>query len=415
MPRHRTAPHPATAPRATAPVVTRPDAGRPRAGRPRTNRPHRWLGLAGVVALALSACSMTGGGSSAPTTGTTGAGGPAGTTGGAGTSPGAPAAYRCTTDPAVTLVTHDSFGVGQDLLDEFTRATGCVVTVARSGDAGALANKLVLTKSSPIGDVVYGIDNAFAGRTVQAGVFAPFAPALPPGAAAHALTGPGAAVLTPIDFGDVCVNVDTAWFTTAGRTPPATLDDLTKPENRDLFVTPGATSSSPGFAFLLATIGAKGEAGWQDYWTRLMANGAKLTSGWSDAYEVDFTASGKGNRPIVLSYASSPPFTIPQGGSTPTTAALLDTCFRQVEYAGVLAGAKNPDGAKAFVDYLLTKPVQESIPDSMYMFPVSGDAALPPVWAQWAKVAPQPFTVAPEAIERNRDQWLRDWTEVTAK
>ncbi|MFZ1286655.1 MAG: thiamine ABC transporter substrate-binding protein, partial [Candidatus Phosphoribacter sp.] len=244
---------------------------------------------------------------------------------------------------------------------------------------------------------------------------ADISPALPSGAATHALTGPAAAKLAPIDYGDVCVNVDLGWFAAKSLPPPTTLDDLIQPAYRGLFVTPGATTSSPGLAFLLATIGAKGE-GWQDYWRALMANDTKLTSGWSDAYAVDFSGGeGKGSRPIVLSYASSPPFTIPQGAAAPTTKALLDTCFRQVEYAGVLVGARNPEGARAFVQFMLSAQVQASIPDAMYMFPVDPAVQLPADWARWAAVSPRPFTVAPEQIAAQRDTWLRQWSEVTSR
>ena len=221
-------------------------------------------------------------------------------------------------------------------------------------------------------------------------------------------------MLTPVDYGDVCVNVDTAWFAAKKVNPPVTLDDLVKPEYRGLFVTPGASTSSPGFAFLLATIGKYGKDGWADYWRKLIGNDAKVVSGWEDAYTVDFTANG-GTRPIVLSYASSPPFTIPKGGTTPTTAALLDTCFRQVEYAGVLTGAKNPDGAKAFVDFLVSKPVQQEIPGSMYMFPVDSAAQLPADWAAWAKVSPNPIPLSASEIENGRDGWLAQWTDVTSR
>jgi thiamine transport system substrate-binding protein len=180
-------------------------------------------------------------------------------------------------------------------------------------------------------------------------------------------------------------------------------------------VTPGATTSSPGLAFLLATVAAYGDA-WPSYWQRLMANDTKLTSGWSDAYEVDFTAGGgDGDRPIVLSYASSPPFTIPEGGSRPTTSSLLDTCFRQVEYAGVLKGAANPAGAKAFVDFMTQRPFQEALPAAMYVFPVDRQATLPPAWARFAKVAPKPFTVPPAEIAENRDAWLREWGDITSR
>jgi thiamine transport system substrate-binding protein len=359
------------------------------------------VALVALTGLAVGACSMS-----------------AGTSGGAATATAAAGstAYRCTNNTAVTVATHDSFAVPDELLADFTARTGCVATVVESGDAGALTNKLVLTKSAPIADAVYGIDNTFAGRAVKEGVLAPYSPTLPAGADAHALPGAGAAVLAPVDFGDVCVNVDTTWFAAKGQPAPVTLEDLTKAPYRGLFVTPGATTSSPGMAFLLATVGAYGTNGWPDYWRRLMANDAKITAGWTDAYSVDFTAGeGKGARPIVLSYASSPPFTIPAGGGTPTTAALLDTCFRQVEYAGVLQGAKNPDGAKAFVDFLLTKAVQESIPESMYMFPVARDAALPADWATWAKVADKPYAVTSDQIDANREAWLKTWTDLTSR
>jgi thiamine transport system substrate-binding protein len=168
-------------------------------------------------------------------------------------------------------------------------------------------------------------------------------------------------------------------------------------------------------AFLLATIGAYGEDGWQDYWADLMDNGAKLTEGWSDAYQVDFTqGGGKGDRPIVLSYDSSPAFTVADDG-TSTTSALLDTCFRQVEYAGVLEGAANPDGAEALVDFLLSPDVQAALPESMYVFPVDPSVELPAEWAEFAKQPTDPLTVDPATIAENRDEWLRDWSDVTSR
>ena len=317
----------------------------------------------------------------------------------------------------VTLVTHDSWAVPKKLVRQFEQESGYQLKVLQSGDAGQLTNKLVLTKDNPIGDVVFGIDNTFASRAVDAGVLADYTPSdLPESASQYALDDEeGSSQLTPVDWGDVCVNVDDTWFADHDLAPPSTLDDLTDPAYEDLFVTPAASTSSPGFAFLLATIGEYGADGWQDYWRKLMDNGTRVVSGWSDAYEVDFTAGGGGgDRPIVLSYNSSPPFTIPEGGRRPTTSALLDTCFRQVEYAGVLDGAENPDGAQAFVDFLLTRPFQESLPENMYVFPVDDDAELPALWARWAKPAPDPIEVPPADVAAHRDEWLRSWSDVTA-
>ena len=312
----------------------------------------------------------------------------------------------------VVLVTHESFTLPDEVLQGFTEQTGYQVVVQASGDAGALTNQLVLTQGSPIGDAVFGIDNTFATRAVNEGVLSAYTPSdLPPEVSEHALPGDAANYLTPVDYGDVCINIDDAWFEAEGIAPPESLQDLTDPTYQDLFVTSGASSSSPGLAFLLATIGEFGEDGWQDYWRDLMDNGAAITSGWSDSYGVDFTFSG-GDRPIVLSYASSPPFTIPEGEDEPTTSALLDTCFRQVEYAGVLEGAANPEGAQALVDYLLTDEVQAAIPDAMFVYPVT-DVELPELWAQWADVAPEPIQVDPEQIEENREDWVREWADIT--
>lgn len=339
-----------------------------------------------------------------------------GTTGGAdepsGSSSGAPA------DREVVLATHGSWAVPDEVLAEFTRQTGYRVKVEAAGDAGELTNKLVLTQGSPVADAVFGVDNTFASRAVEEGVFADHEPGNAP-ASAEAFELPdeaGAAALTPVDFGDVCVNVDETWFAENGVEQPATLDDLTQPAYQNLLVTPGASTSSPGLAFLLATVAAYGEDGWQSYWEKLVANGARVTSGWTEAYQVDFTAGGgDGDRPIVVSYASSPPFTIPEGGDEPTTSALLDTCYRQVEYAGVLAGAANPEGAAALVDFLVSPAFQAELPDSMYVFPVDDSVELPELWARWAQTPEKPLAVDPDVVAANRDEWLTDWAEITTR
>jgi len=315
----------------------------------------------------------------------------------------------------VVLVTHESFVMSKALQKEFEDESGYDLVIRASGDAGALTNKLVLTKDDPTGDAVFGIDNTFGSRAIDEGVLAPYAATLPAGAAQYALAGDDQHELTPVDHGNVCVNVDDTWFASHHVPEPKTLDDLVKPAYKDLLVAPGATTSSPGLAFLLATIATYGADGWQDYWTKLMANGAELTQGWSDAYEVDFTqGGGNGDRPIVVSYDSSPAFTTDGNGGT-TTSALLDTCFQQVEYAGVLAGAADPAGARKLVDFMVAKGFQEALPDAMYVFPVASGTALPKDWASFAEQPTQPLTVDPAEITKERDSWLTQWSDVTSQ
>jgi thiamine transport system substrate-binding protein len=217
--------------------------------------------------------------------------------------------------------------------------------------------------------------------------------------------------LTPVDFGDVCLNADRQWFAQHDLAQPQTLDDLVRPEYADLLVVTNPATSSPGLAFLIATVKAKGDPGYLTYWENLKVNGLKVDSSWSDAYGVDFSgSSGQGAYPLVLSYASSPLYEVGEDG-TSRTAALPQTCFRQVEYAGVVAGAANPEGAQRFIDFLLSDAVQSEIPQTMYMSPVSPTAAVPADWAALSALVTDPITVPAEVIAAQREDWIKAWTE----
>lgn len=310
---------------------------------------------------------------------------------------------------SVTVVVHDSIVISDESKAAFEAETGLSLDVVSAGDGGALANQLVLTKGSPLGDVAYGIDNSFASRAVAEGVFAPYSSPVQSELSAQ-LAADQSGTLTAIDYGDVCMNIDTAWFEENGVLAPATLEDLTKEPYADLTVVSNPATSSPGLAFLFATIGAFGD-GYLDYWQRLEENGLEVTSGWEEAYQTEFTAGeGAGTRPIVLSYASSPAYTVSEDGSTTTTAALLDTCFRQVEYAGVLEGAENPEGAQQLVDFLLGEQFQSEIPTGMYVYPVNPDAEIPAEWVDFAPLPANPIVLDPAEISENREQWIKDWT-----
>jgi len=358
--------------------------------RPSTKRTLGAVATAAVLGLALSACSVTGGPEGEATKKGDG-------------SPG-----------QVVLLTHDSFSLPDELVEKFESDTGQKLVVRASGDAGSLATSLALTAGNPTGDVAFGVDNTYASRPLEAGVFARYEGTRAPGSEQFDLPG-GEDRLTPVDTASVCVNVDTTWFEKKGVPAPETLADLTEPAYRDLMVTPAPTTSSPGMAFLLTTVAEYGDD-WADYWKDLHANGLKVVDGWNDAYYTDFTAGGeKGTRPIVLSYDSSPAFTVSKDGKSSTTAALLDTCFRQVEYAGVLEGTGNREGAEALVDFLASPEVQAALPESMYVFGVSDEVTLPTEWAKFAVQPEKPYTVAPEEIAANREAWLTEWTDLQTR
>ncbi len=308
----------------------------------------------------------------------------------------------------VRVVVHDSFQLSDELKAQFEQQSGYTLEVVTNGDGGALVNKLVLTKDAPLGDVAYGVDNTFASRALSEGVFEEYVPATE-GALGAELRLSDGKELTPIDFGDVCLNIDSDYYATVDLAEPLEQDGFFNPAHAGSAVVTNPATSSPGLAFLFATIAKYGEDGYLDYWKQLKDNGLKIVDGWEDAYYVDFSFSG-GDRPVVLSYASSPAFTATEDGSRTSTETLMSTCYRQVEYAGVLAGGANPEGAQAFIDFLISDEFQSTIADTMYMYPVSETAEIPEEWASFAPVPDAPATLEPALIDQKRDDWIKEWS-----
>jgi thiamine transport system substrate-binding protein len=289
----------------------------------------------------------------------------------------------------VTLVAHDSFAISDESILEFQELTGFELEIIRAGDAGSLTNRLVLTKSSPIADVVFGIDNTFRGVADENGIIE--------------------GKLVEVAFGDVCFNYDRLWFEQRRITPPASWRDLTRPAFNSLTVVTNPLSSSPGLAFLATTVAAFGESNFEQYWAELRDNGVKVAAGWEEAYFTDFSgSSGNGNYPIVLSYCSSPAAEIREDGKSQTV-ALLDEGFRQTEYIGTLAGAPNPEGAEALIEFLLSESFQNTMPNLMYVYPVNPNAVIP---IEWKEFGPAARTTIGEDLDiaNNREAWQAKWS-----
>lgn len=295
----------------------------------------------------------------------------------------------------VTVVTHDSAVFTDEVIAEFKKQTGITIKQIKAGDVGAMTNKLVLTRDNPIGDLVYGIDNTFSPIAIDS----------------ELIDG----ALEPVDFGDVCLNYDKAWFANNEQVPPTSIADLTKQQFKGLTVITNPNTSSPGMAFLAATVSMFGSNGWEQYWRALKANDVKISGSWEDAYFTDFSGStGKGAYPIVLSYSSSPAFEVRDSGDfagESQTASVLDGCFRQTEYVGVLNHAKNPDAAKKLALFLLNDPFQSTIADTMYMYPILSSVELPKTWQEFAPSAKNTFGDQLD-ISANRLDWLSKWSEI---
>lgn len=290
----------------------------------------------------------------------------------------------------VRLAAHDSFVISDELIQKFETDTGYQLEILRLGDTGSLTNQLILTKNAPVADAVFGIDNTFQGRALEENI----------------ILGDFVA----IDYSDVAFNYDIGWFEENQISPPTSWRELGEARFEDLVVVTNPNFSSPGLAFLATThAGFESEAEVYAYWRGLRANGAKIAGSWEDAYFTEYTRYG-GNHPIVLSYASSPAAEVNQDGSA-GSAALLSEGFRQTEFAGVLTGSANEPGARALIEFLRSDAFQRSVPDAMYVYPAVLGTEVPEAWAKFA--LPATSTIGDNLdINGNREQWLRDWSEV---
>jgi thiamine transport system substrate-binding protein len=313
----------------------------------------------------------------------------------------------------ITLVTHDSFNVSKSVLRAFTKRTE--VKVLRSGDAGQALNQVILTKDDPIGDVFYGIDNTFLSRGLDAGIFEPYtAKGLDRVPREYVLDDEHR--VTPIDRADVCVNDDKRWFADHDLPRPTTLKDLADPRFRGLLVVENPATSSTGLSFLAATVAALGPGGWEEFWRELRQNDVKVVDGWEQAWYDNFSAAGKGDRPLVVSYASSPPATVNKAGTKARAGTLVATCFQQIEFAGVLNGTKHERAARKLVDFMLSAPFQADMPEQMYVFPAREGVPVPSAFRKFAPLPdPEALEISPQDFERNREQWIRLWTQIVLR
>lgn len=319
----------------------------------------------------------------------------------------------------LTVMTHDSFAVSENVVKAFEDANNAKISFIQSGDAGAVLNKAILTKDAPLADVLFGVDNTFLSRALEANIYEPYAsPELANIPDEFKLDASNSAL--PVDYGDVCINYDKKYFADKSLAVPQSLEDLTKPEYANLLVMENPATSSTGLAFMLATVAHFGD-GYLDYWKSLKANGLVVVDGWETAYYTNFSASsGKGPQPMVVSYGTSPAaeviFADPPVDDAPTASIIgPDTCFRQIEFVGILKGTQHRDLAEKFVDFMLSKQFQEDMPNQMFVYPVNPIAALPEAFAKYAQAPEQTAVLAPDAIAANRDNWIQAWTDAVMK
>ena len=318
----------------------------------------------------------------------------------------------------LTVMTHDSFAVSEDVVEFFENQNHVQVQFLEVGDTGTALNKAIISRGNPLADIFYGVDNTFLSRALSEEIYEPYrSPVLDEidpdfviDKSYHAL---------PVDFGDVCLNYQKSYFDERDLAPPNSLEDLIDPAYEDLLTVQNPATSSPGLAFLMTTIAYFGEDGYLDYWNSLVDNKVNIVNDWETAYYAAFSQAG-GPDPIVVSYGSSPPFEVlfsEQPLEDAPTAAVVSpgTCFRQIEFVGILKGTENRDLAEKWIDYMLSPTFQEDIPLNMYVFPVNRNAALEETFQKYLQIPEITADIHPDQIAESREKWIIDWTEIVLR
>ncbi len=314
----------------------------------------------------------------------------------------------------LTVMTHDSFAVSASVVDYFESENNVDIQFLEVGDTGTAVNKAALSKDNPLADVFYGIDNTFLSRALEEGIFEKYqSPLLEEIDPAFILDQSYRAL--PVDFGDVCLNYQKSYFEENNLAVPDSLEDLIDPAYQGLLTVQNPATSSPGLAFLMTTVGYFGEDGYLAYWEELINNEVNIVNDWETAYYSAFSQAG-GPDPIVVSYGSSPPFEVLFSeeplDDAPTAAVITPgTCFRQIEFVGILSGTPNREMAEKWVDYMLSAAFQEDIPLNMYVFPVNINAVLEETFQKYLEVPEITADITPAQIAENRERWISDWTE----
>lgn len=322
-------------------------------------------------------------------------------------------------DKELTVLVSDSFSISKATIENFENKNEIKIKIVKSGDVGTLLTQAILTKNNASADLIYGIDNTFMSRALNEDLFEVYqSPKL--AKIDSSLILDKSYRLLPCDFGEIALNFDKKWFAEKKIATPATLEELTNSVYKNLLVVENPATSSPGLAFLLATIGKFGEANYLDYWKKLKDNGVLVVNGWKDAYWTHFSAASKGDRPIVVSYSTSPAAEVFYANGkiseAPTSALILpSSTIRQVEFVGILKNSKKQELAKKFVDYMLDTSFQEDIPLNMFVYPANIEAKLPEVFQKFSTKGESPIAVSAEEISSKRDLWIESWTQAVLK
>ncbi len=330
--------------------------------------------------------------------------------------------------PVVRILTYDITGFSDEMLSTFTNQTGFEIELVKADDAGGILEQLLQTQDAPQVDLAIGLDNTYLQTALDAELLQEHSTDVS-GLSSAALEPYNGPFAVPFDRGDVCLNYDESRVDGENLSVPTSLWDLTEPEWDGLAAFPSPLTSSPGRAFMTATVDYfenddNGTTDAFDWWEAMAENGAIFTSGWTEAYEIHYSGGyGEwveghiGDAAMTVSYCHSPGVEAyySSNWTKSTSLTLPRATFHQVEYAAVVAGASEIDGANAFLAYLLSEDVNRNMPENNLMQSVLVDATWPETdgYAHHTDTPELNAEITTQRIGQDMDGWLSSWQDAT--
>lgn len=330
-------------------------------------------------------------------------------------------------DCVLTIVTYDIIAITDDVLNEFTNQTGVQVEMIRTDDAGGILEHLLLTKDNPQADLALGLDNTYLQTAFQFDLLAEHGAQIPVLDSKATIPYNGNKAV-PFDQGYICLNADTQALSENHISFPTTLEELTAPDWKGKTAFPSPVTSSPGRAFMVASIDYFEQQSSNttafDWWADMADNDAIFTTGWTEAYETHYTGGYGiwneghiGDAWLTVSYCHSPGVEALYGGNSTISAAVdIDfASFSQVEYAAPVNGGGSKNAVNAFIEFLLTDEVNTNMPENNLMYSVLEGKDLPETngYRYHSPVPSQPSTIEMDRIGQEMDDWLKDWRDST--
>lgn len=307
--------------------------------------------------------------------------------------------------PVLTVLTYDSFasdwGPGPVVEKAFEAECGCDLRFIPAGDGAALLARLRLEGARSEADVVLGLDTNLTAAAAETGLFAPH--------------GVAATLDLPVDWNDAnFLPFDWGWFafvhdTTRVPSPPTSIEALAESDLKIVIQDP--RSSTPGLG-LLMWVKAAYDSRSAEIWGKLADNILTVTPGWSESYDLFL----KGEADMVLSYTTSPAYhLIAENDETKAAAPFSEGHYLQVEVAGVLANAKQPELARRFMEFMVSDAFQSAIPETNWMYPAKTPAGgLPEGFG--GLVQPETSLLFPaDAAQALRDAAIEEWRGALAR